>query len=266
MKKSIMGFIPAGGKGVRMKPFMLIKELWPFIIQDDGSGGHNGEVTLLIENAMNVLHKGGVENVVCTINSDKEMLIKILSDINGQASDMKVSFVHQKRLDKEYGLPFAIAAAEPFLKEHTVFMKFPDTVVYPMDCFKSLYKFHCDRNSDLTLGVFPTNRAENLGPVVIDKNNKILKLEDKPKNPSVDNTWNILIWENSFLNLLMQEVNNFRNNSIAKNQELKIYDIVKKAIDDKLNINAYLFENGKCIDISSIHDAALLWEIENISN
>jgi len=46
--KSIIGYIPAGGKGKRMKPFKLSKELIPVDIpKEDGS-----HVVLLIENAI----------------------------------------------------------------------------------------------------------------------------------------------------------------------------------------------------------------------
>ncbi len=254
--KDIMGFIPAGGKGMRMRPFKLMKELFPVIIQDEKQ---NSEVTLLIENAVNVLHRGGIKNVICTINNEKDILIKMLSEKDEQASDMNFSFVYQKNLDTEYGLPFGIAAAEPFLRGHTIFMKFPDTIVYPLYCFKFLYELHCEKKSELTFGVFPTDNSKNLGPVVMNENHKIIQLEDKPEKPSANNTWNILIWEDSFLDILMREVDISRKSNDKKNHELKIYDIMIKAIAENLNINAYFFENGKCIDISCVNDAAFLW-------
>lgn len=254
--KSVVGFIPAGGKGMRMKPFKLMKELLPVMIENEK---HEKEVSLLIENAVHVLHKGGIKNVVCTVNHDKEILVKILSDMGVDYSDMKMAFVYQRDLENEYGLPLAISAAEPFLRGHTVCMKFPDTIVYPLNCFEELYAFHCEKKSDLTLGVFPAIDARSLGPVVINENNKIVRLEDKPEKPSVNNTWNVLIWEDSFMDVLMREVEKFRNDKNINKQELKIFDIMLRAIEEELNINAYLFEEGKCIDISCIQDATVLW-------
>ena len=260
--KNVVGFVPAGGKGMRMKPFKLMKELLPVMIDNENQ---ETEVSLLIENAVNVLHKGGIKNVVCTVNHDKEILVKILSDMGADYSDMKMAFVYQRDLDNLYGLPLAIAAAEPFLRGHSVCMKFPDTIIYPLNCFDELYAFHCEKKSDLTLGVFPTNNARNLGPVVIGPDNKVERLEDKPENPSADNTWNVLIWEDSFLDLLMSEVESYRNDEIARKKELKIYDIMLKAIEEKLSVNAYLFESGKCIDISCIQDARVHWNHQSSS-
>ena len=33
--KSVVGFIPAGGKGMRMKPFKLMTELLPVMIENE---------------------------------------------------------------------------------------------------------------------------------------------------------------------------------------------------------------------------------------
>lgn len=252
--KPIIGYIPAGGRGMRMKPFRLIKELLPVYIND----GMESKVFLLIENAIRVLMKGGAKDIICTINQEKEVLMHTISGFQSDDEKARFAFVYQENLAMEYGLPFAIEGASPFLKGHTVFMKFPDTIVYPLDCFKELFEFHQSKHADLTLGVFPTANPERLGPVVIDKDGKVITIEDKPQCPSARNTWNILIWEDTFLDLLVNEVNNYRKsaNSI---KELLIYDIFQKALDESLKVYAYEFSSGCCNDIACIDDAKNLW-------
>lgn len=252
--KSIMGFIPAGGQGSRMKPFNLIKELIPVVVKDNNTD----KTLLLIENAIDVLAKGNVESVVCTINRDKEILMRIMSDYVEGNKELSLSYVVQKNLTIEYGLPFAIAAAASFLRGHTVFMKFPDTIVNPLNCFQELYQLHKEKKSDLTLGVFNTEEAKNLGPVLVDENNKVILIEDKPSTPSADNTWNILIWEDPFLDLVLKEVKLFRQMK-SNEKEILIYDIILKAINNKLRVHAKIFRESKCIDISCINDAKRLW-------
>jgi len=61
----------------------------------------------------------------------------------------------------------------------------------------------------------------------------------------------------------MREVEKFRNDKNINKQELKIFDIMLRAIEEELNVNAYLFEGGKCIDISCIQDATVLWNQQN---
>ena len=252
--KPIIGYIPAGGRGMRMKPFKLIKELLPVVVKEEDKS----KVILLIENAVEVLAKGGVQDIICTVNKDKEVLMHTVSEYMSEDKQVNFAFVFQNNLLKEYGMPFAIAGAAPFLRGHTVFMKFPDTILYPMNCFETLYEFHKEKKADLTLGVFPTHKPQSLGPVLVDEDGKVILIEDKPEKPCANNTWNILIWEDSFLDLLVNEVECYR--TLQENRkELLIFDVFKKALEDNYRVYAHVFEEGECIDISCIHDATQLW-------
>lgn len=251
----MIGYIPAGGHGTRMKPFRLIKELLPVYVQDTDSN----EVMLLIENAIQVLEKGGIHNIICTVNKEKDVLVHTISDFShDEGENTAIAFVYQDNLQAEYGLPYAIAGAAPFLRGNVVFMKFPDTLVYPRDCFLKLYRFHQSKGADLTLGVFPTKNPNRLGPVVIDDEGKVIKIEDKPENPSAMNTWNVLIWEDNFLNLLLEHVDEYRTKQEKK--ELVLYDIFLRALERNLKVYAYEFEDGSCYDISCIEDAKRMWK------
>lgn len=252
--KSLIGYIPAGGRGMRMKPFRLLKELLPVFVPNE----QGYDIVLLIENAIQTLVYGGANNIVCTVNQEKEALINSINDYHVGSIKANFAFVYQGNSEKEYGLPYAIVESAPFLKGHTVFLKFPDTIVHPHDCFKKLYEFHLKKGSDLTLGVFPTNHAERLGPVIIDNDGRVIKIEDKPENPSVNNTWNILIWEDNFLNLLIDYVEGIRKSS-NNHKELLLYDVFYVAMQEKLKVYAYTFENGFCHDISCIEDAKRMW-------
>ena len=48
--KPIIGYIPAGGRGMRMKPVKLMKELLPVVVKEEDKS----KVILLIENAVEV--------------------------------------------------------------------------------------------------------------------------------------------------------------------------------------------------------------------
>lgn len=252
--KSIIGYIPAGGKGKRMKPFKLSKELIPVDIpKEDGS-----HVVLLIENAIQTLAYGGIKDIIFTVNNEKDALVKCTNNYYVGKMKINSAYVYQDNKKKEYGLPYAIAGAAPFLKGRTVFMKFPDTIVYPYDCFKELYKFHMRKASDLTLGIFPTDHPERLGPVIVDIEGKVKRIEDKPKKPSIKNTWNIIIWEDNFLNLVIDTVENARRIGNI-DEELILSDIFQRSIQKNLRVYGYTFENGFCYDISCIEDVKYLW-------
>ncbi|AEY67245.1 sugar phosphate nucleotidyltransferase [Clostridium sp. BNL1100] len=252
--KPLIGYIPAGGRGMRMKPFRLLKELLPVFVPSE----RGNDVVLLIENAIQTLVFGGANDIICTVSKEKEAIIQSINDYYVGNTKANFAFVYQNLGNNEYGIPYAINESAPFLRGHTVFMKFPDTIIYPQDSFKQLYEFHTKKGADLTLGVFPTSHAERLGPVVMRDDGRVIRIEDKPKKPSVNNTWNILIWEDSFLNLLVEYVENIRN-STNVHKELLMYDIFYKAIESKLNVYGYTFEDGFCHDISCLEDAKNIW-------
>ncbi len=256
--EAIFGFIPAAGVGSRMKGLPLIKELLPVRLssKDEGEGE---EVACLIENAIGTIIKGGAEGLVCAVNTEKGELIKGINKNFSYNSKIDVAYVYQEINGKEYGVPYAIARAAKFLRGKTVFMRFPDTIVIPEDCFKTLYSFHKEKRSELTLGVFPTKHPERLGPVVIGEDGRIIKIEDKPQNPSARNTWNCIIWEDSFLEKVISFVEEHR--AMDYSRELIISDVFKGFIDAGNRVHAYEFSDGHCYDISCVEDFKMLWDL-----
>ena len=255
--KPVMGYIPAGGRGSRMKPFRLCKELLPIAIPREEST----EVVLLIENAIQTLVYGGVKDIVFTVNNEKDALIKCTNDYSIGDHKVQSAYIYQNIQNNEYGLPFVIADAAPFLRGHTVFMKFPDTIVYPYDCFKNLYELHLRKASDLTLGIFPTKAPERLGPVVLNPDGMVLKIQDKPKNPLASNTWNIIIWEDSFLDLTVKMVEEARLQGKTE-KELLISDGFERTMETGLSVYGYMYEDGFCHDVSCVEDVLHMWRTD----
>lgn len=252
--KQIRGYIPAGGRGSRMNPLLLCKEMLPVAIQNN----EGTEVVLLIEHAIQSLIDGGVEEILFTVNQDKESVIKCINNICIDKRK-KSAFIYQDLHNSEYGLPYVIADAAPFLRGNTIFMKFPDTIINPRDCFKKLYEFHKEKNSDLTLGVFSTQSPERLGPVSIRHDGKVIQIQDKPSKALENNTWNIIIWEDIFLDLTVELVAAVRKNNCVE-KELLLINIFNKALENELRVFAYLFEEGVCHDISCIEDMKNMWK------
>lgn len=255
--ESIYGFIPAAGIGSRMRGLPIIKELLPIRLScKDGSG--ENDVVCLIENAIDTLIRGGAEGIVCVVNTEKGELVKGINKNFVYNRKIDVAYIYQEMNGTEYGVPYAIARAATFLRGKTVFMRFPDTIVIPQDCFQTLYSFHKSKNSQLTLGVFPTKHPERLGPVVIDEEGRVVCIEDKPSKPSARNTWNCIIWEDSFLDRVVSYVENER--AVENKKELIISDVFKMFIEGGNRVYAYEFKDGHCYDISCVQDFKSIWD------
>ena len=202
----VVGFIPAAGMGRRMKPFLLIKELLPirFVMGKE-------KVSLLFENSFQTFEYSNISSIICTISKEKDDLRNYMLKYVSQNDILQLAFVYQDFHAGEYGLPYAIKAASRFLKGKTVVMRFPDTVVTPVDCINDILELHRRKKADVTLGVFPTNNPERLAPVIIDNDGRVLKVEDKPEKPSAQNTWNCVVWEESFMKEVLNYIDDMKN-------------------------------------------------------
>lgn len=250
--ESVLGFVPASGRGTRMKGELVIKELLPVLIPG------LEYPKLLFENSLLSLKKAEINNVVCTINDMKPDLLKYMNLCSGK-EHMSIAYTYQNLDSNEYGLPYAISQASPFLYDHTVVMRFPDTIVVPEDCISSLLDFHYQKHSILTLGVFGTNHPERLAPVKLSESGEIIEIQDKPQQPFAKNTWNCAIWENAFLDVVEELVESSRK-ALGKKSELLLIDIFNKCIEKKLPVYGMEIDNGICIDISSESDYMNLWK------
>lgn len=250
--RNIIGFIPAAGHGTRMRGELVIKELLPVLIP-------GMEVPkLLFENSLISMKKAQINNIVCTTNEMKPDLLKYMN-IFSRKNDMSISYIFQNLDSDEYGLPYAISQAKPFLYDHTVVMRFPDTMVIPDNCVGDLLDYHYQKQSVLTLGVFETEHPERLAPVILSETGGIIEIQDKPQYPLAMNTWNCVIWENAFLDVIGELVTASRREN-GKKSELLLRDAFKKCIDKKLPVYGMKIIGGKCIDISTSDDYIQLWK------
>lgn len=251
----VIGFIPAAGKGKRMRPFLLIKELLP--IKYTIPQTQNSTVSLLFENSMQTFQYGGISSIVCVINKEKDDLRNYILKYSDENKGVQIAFVYQNIQSGKYGLPYAIQAASHFFKGKTVIMRFPDTVITPPDCLKDVLEFHRQKKADITLGVFSTKNPEKLAPVIIGDDDRVIKIEDKPQKPTVANTWNCVIWEESFL---VEVLSYIEESGKDCEKELLLSDIIMRCVSKNMRVFAKVVKQGECYDYSSIDDFVQEWE------
>jgi glucose-1-phosphate thymidylyltransferase len=249
----LIGIIPAGGLGKRMYPFKLWKELIPIGYKKVSLKEEEKIIPkLLAEYTLENMVNGGVKNVIFIINSYKTEIMRIFG--YGSNYNVNIAYLNQELESGFYAMPIAIDMAYPFTKDKIVFMGMPDTVVRPDYCFKQLLEKHLDKNADLTLGVFPTDNPTRLAPVVINSNDEVEVIHDKPKVTKIYNTWNIAVWSSKFTDLLHTETKKYMSDEKSKGNELLMSDLFNKAIQNGLKVCAVFFKEGKCDDLGKIEE------------
>lgn len=248
---NIIGIIPAGGYGTRMHPFKVWKEL----IHVGYKEMKVGDSTMLIpkivgEYTLEGMVEAGASLLVLVLNERKYDVFRFFGDGSYYGTD--IAYTCQNTNLPITGMPVAIDTAYKLAKGKTVFMGMPDTITEPYDSFQKLYDFHVIKDSDLTLGVFPTDHPTKLAPVLIEEETgRVLNIFDKPKETDIYNTWSMAIWSDKFTDLLHQFVLKAYQNGESK--ELLLSDVFLGAIKDGLKVNGLFFAEGNYHDLGDIN-------------
>jgi glucose-1-phosphate thymidylyltransferase len=189
---TLVGLLPAAGKGSRLWPYRYPKELYPVALvpAPDGRGVHPHPVC---QYALEAMHLAGAAQAVVVVSDEKFEMLRLLGD--GAHLGLSLCYVHQR---EARGLPAAIACASPWLGTADVVMALPDTLVLPVDALKRVHEARRLQGRDLMLAVFPTLEPERLGPVEIGPDGAVDRIHDKPGHRQIMNTWGMLAWSHAF--------------------------------------------------------------------
>ena len=235
------GIVPAAGVGSRLSPYRAPKEL--IQIGYRAAGGRLLPKAA-IEHILTAMHGGGVDQAIVVLSPTKGEVFRYLGA--GRHLDLDLAYLCQ---ETPHGMPHALDLGYPYLAGKTVCMGMPDTILEPPDCFARLFDFHEATGADLSLGVFPTDQARSLAPVVIEPgSHRVLAVVDKPQIPPADNTWGIAVWSGAFTELLHAHV---AASGPDRGRESVLSDVFAAAVTAGLGVRALSFDAGRFHDIGT---------------
>jgi glucose-1-phosphate thymidylyltransferase len=164
--------------------------------------------------------------------------VRVLGD--GAASGVALAYVVRS---VPRGLSDALDAAWPWMRDRDVCMTLPDTVVAPADALARLRVERERSGADLVLGLFPTDKPEQLGPVRVGSDGRVLEVQDKPASTDLCNTWGMAVWSPRFTELL--------HASVAADATPVLGTLFQRAVDDGLVVRALSFEDGSFDDLGT---------------
>ena len=160
------GIILAGGKGTRMSPLTkaVNKQLLPLYDKP------------LIYYPLSVLMLAGIKDILIIVNKGQlNQFRKILPENNNLG--IKISYSEQ---EKPKGLPDAFVIGEKFIGNENVALILGDNFFYGQSLTKILKKNVILKNGAKVL-LHPVKNPNLYGVATIGKNNKVIKLVEKPK-------------------------------------------------------------------------------------
>ena len=227
------GIILAGGIGTRMSPLTkaVNKQLLPLYDKP------------LIFYPLSILMLAGIKHVLIIVNRGQlNQFRKILPEKNNIG--LKIEYKEQL---KPAGLPQAFTIGEKFIGSDNVALILGDNFFYGQSLTKIL-KRNASFKKGAKIFVYPVKNAQQYGVATLDKNKKILKLDEKPKKPKS--------------NLAVTGLYFFDNNvvSFSKNLkpsyrgELEIIDLLKIYLKKKKLTAEFIGRGGAWLDTGNVKD------------
>ena len=160
------GIILAGGMGTRMSPLTkaVNKQLLPLYDKP------------LIYYPLSVLMLAGIKKILIIVNKGQlNQFRKILPEKN----NLGISLEYKEQI-RPGGLPEAFTIGEKFINKDSVSLILGDNFFYGQSLTRILKK-NINLNSGAKIFIHPVKNPQLYGVATLNKNNKVLKLLEKPK-------------------------------------------------------------------------------------
>ena len=241
------GIILAGGKGTRMSPLTkaVNKQLLPIYDKP------------LIFYPLSILMLSNIRDILIIVNKGQlDLYRKLLPD--GKNLGIKITFVEQ---EKPVGLPDAFILGKKFIGKNNVSLILGDNFFYGQNLTVKLNS--CTKlKKGAKVILHKVTNPELFGVAKINpKNNKILKIVEKPKKHVSDFAITGLYY---FDNKVVKFSENLKP---SKRGELEITDLLKKYQKNSQLSAEFIGRGGAWLDTGSIEDyyktSAFVQAIEN---
>jgi len=231
-----VGVIPAAGLASRLGPLGYPKELLP-ITYVPGDGGHLRPMPV-IEASFRQLREAGIGRALVITSDRKPELMQYLG--NGGGIGLDLAFLQQVRAD---GLAAAVALALPWTRGANSCLLLPDTIVRPENALKKARTQFESAKADLVLGVLPTDKPQELGPVRFDSDLRVIEVQDKPQQTDLGNSWAMAVWGPNFADLLA--------GAVKHNGTQTLGAVFQQAVATGLKVRAAWFPHGAFYDVGT---------------
>jgi glucose-1-phosphate thymidylyltransferase len=260
----LIGLLPAGGKATRVSPLPCSKEIYPVgihLIDEDNSARPKAVCHYLLEK----MSFAGVAKTYIVLRKGKWDIPAYLG--NGRTLDMHLGYL---LLELPFGVPYTLDEAYPFVKDAIVVFGFPDILFHPKDAFVQLLSRQIRSNADLVLGLFPAHQPQNVDMVDLDTDGRVRGIQIKPVRTHLQYTWIIAVWTpvfthfmHEYISTVLKANNHDKADSITKQHELFVGDVIQAAIHHDIQVDTVLFKNGKYLDIGTPKDIVNAVQITN---
>jgi glucose-1-phosphate thymidylyltransferase len=229
------GIILAGGSGTRLYPVTktISKQLLPVYDKP------------MVYYPLTTLMLAGIKDIlIITTPNDLDIFQNLLGD--GSQWGINLDFISQPSPD---GLAHAFILAENFIGDDLSTLILGDNIFYGHD-IELVLNSSLMRTDGATIFAYHVNDPERYGVVMFDRNNKVVSLEEKPKQPKSNYAVTGLYFYDQNVVKLAKDLRP------SSRGELEITDLNKKYLDQG-NLYVEIMDRGFAWLDTGTHDSLL---------
>ncbi len=235
-----VGLMPAAGHARRLGNIAGSKELLPITT----AAGN----TPVCTNLLRQFRHAGANQTCIVLRHAKTDIAEALG--NGEQHELDLQYIF---VNSSPSVPHSIDAAYAQTQDNEVLFGFPDILIKPANALQILTCKRAIADSDVMLGLFPSNQPEKVDMIDYDSLGKVRAIVIKDPTCTLRETWLLATWRPRFTDFLHHWVASCDTNSAAEPQ---LGHAFSAAISEGLKIDTHLFATGDYLDIGTPDDLA----------
>lgn len=248
--REIWGLLPAAGKATRIGrhkgPSREIRALAPMGGAKQSEGGTPPRIAC--QDLLDNFRLAGVARALVLLRHGHWDVPKRLGD--GAEFGVELAYRVLATPAAARGIPFALAAAAPFLGDRMAATGPSDQQLQPRDLLARLIRHREQTQSDLALALVPCDRPRAFDLVDLSARGKVRRFEIQPEATALKWTWALALWTPRFTKFLGRWCEEFQPRSARLGREARLADVFAAALSEGFEIDALPEASGRLAEIA----------------
>lgn len=245
--QEVVGLLPAAGQATRIAPLPCSKELYPIGFRPV-EGEESTRPKVVCHYLLEKMRLAGITKSYIVLREGKWDIPNYLRD--GSMLDMHLAYLI---MDLPFGVPYTLDQAYPFVRDAVVVFGFPDIIFKPDDAFSRLLARQAASDTDIVLGLFPTDQPQKVDMVDVDDDGRVQQIVIKPRQTQLRYSWCVAVWTPVFTQFLHEHVV-VHQTSAATEPELSVGHVIQAAIQQGLCAGTVQVSDEPYLDIGTSED------------
>jgi len=243
----VIGVIPAAGRGTRISPLPLSKELFPVGFQDGPASSHPKVIGQYLLEQMT---RAGIERCFIVLGDGKWDIPMYFG--RGETVGIELAY---GVIRNSPGTPYTLDNVFPFVSDKIVAMGFPDMLFETEDVYCRLFDAFRKTPCDVMLGLFPADHPHSLDMVAVTAEGVVERIDIKPARTDLTESWGVALWTPTFSRFMHDwlATNNHPDSSQARHREreISVGHVINAALEASLTVRAVIVSDKPYLDIGT---------------